>query len=242
MLFTKVLVIFFAFLFGSAIAAPTLFERSDEVELLERAPAHRRARQSANHKTASKKSPKAKKSPKTKKSPHPKKAPVTHKATPAQHRKQANDLMKHLDKNLRTEHNGAVFWSGSDPSQAPHARIRTRAGKWAKKNKGTIINQSLAKIKVAIPDTPQNPYSSEIWNSASKTYAAKASGTAHAILGRPRPDSVWSKIEKPTLMTNPAVSHIVEHDTVQNKVHTYDKATGQTTTVDGHTYRRKKVT
>jgi hypothetical protein len=69
------------------------------------------------------------------------------------------------------------------------------------------------------------------------TYAAKSSGTAHAFVGHMRPGSVWTNIEKPTLMKNSAVTHIVEHDTVHNKVHTYDKATGKTTTVDGHKYK-----
>jgi hypothetical protein len=57
------------------------------------------------------------------------------------------------------------------------------------------------------------------------------------IVGHMRPGSVWTNIEKPTLMKNSAVTHIVEHDTVHNKVHTYDKATGETTTVDGHKYK-----
>jgi len=236
MLFSKVLVIFVAFLFSSAIAAPTIFDRSDEVELLGRAPPHRqsRPRQSVNHRTPSKKSSKPRRTPQPKKAPRPQK-------TPAQHRKEADDLMKHLDKHLKPEHNKAVFWSGSDPSKARPSSIKIHAGKWAKKNQKTIINHTLAKMKIAIPEAHQNPHSSEIWDSASRTYAAKASGAAHSIIGHQRPGSVWSTIERPTLMANPAVTHIVEHDTVHNKVHTYDKATGKTTTVDGHTYRKQKA-
>ncbi|NCC50881.1 MAG: hypothetical protein EOM20_06650 [Spartobacteria bacterium] len=50
------------------------------------------------------------------------------------------------------------------------------------------------------------------WENLSREFASEASGTVNAWVGGAYPLSVWSRIEKPTLLLNPKVKKIIIHD------------------------------
>jgi len=61
------------------------------------------------------------------------------------------------------------------------------------------------------------PYDEAIvpWENLSRQFASEASGTVRAWTGGASPSSVWSRIEKPTLMLNPNVNKIIIQDATQ---------------------------
>ena len=62
---------------------------------------------------------------------------------------------------------------------------------------------------------PNDPVTVQLWESASRTYAAGASGTVHAVLGQElRLGSIWESVELPTLIANPNVKKIIGIDPV----------------------------
>lgn len=61
------------------------------------------------------------------------------------------------------------------------------------------------------------PYDQAIvpWENLSRQFASEASGTVNAWTGAASPMSVWSRIEKPTLLLNPNVNKIIIRDATQ---------------------------
>jgi len=180
MLVSKIFVVVFALLVGSALAAPVRTARSrDDFQLSTRA---------IHHMTS------------------------------------AARIALRTKKRLRPTHGKAVFWSGTRPSKHGHVSVDHDAQNFAKAHGKELLAPSLEKHGINIPSHLENPYSHKLWNMASKTFAHRASGHVHAILGSTRrPGNVYDTIEKPTLMKNKKVTKLTEHNA----------ETGETTVVKG---------
>ncbi|RDB15121.1 hypothetical protein Hypma_012667 [Hypsizygus marmoreus] len=125
----------------------------------------------------------------------------------------ALNVAKQIKNKLRPQPNQAVFWSGMKIGQnGKTTSVKADAQKYAKANGKETINQALAKNNIKIPSPSQNPASSRLWDFASKAWALRSKGETNAIVGDTRPGSVYNRIEKPTLIKNPKVNKIVEHD------------------------------
>lgn len=60
---------------------------------------------------------------------------------------------------------------------------------------------------------PQPPdEDTEAWKKLSELLARGASGTVRVLLGNPRPDSIWAKVELPELKDNTGVTKIIKVD------------------------------
>ncbi|RDB20310.1 hypothetical protein Hypma_012635 [Hypsizygus marmoreus] len=132
--------------------------------------------------------------------------------TPAQ-QAAALKVAKQIKNKLRPQPDQAVFWSGTKKGQdGKTASVKPDAQKYAKANGKETINQALAKNNIKIPPPSQNPASPRLWDVASKAWALRSKGETNAVVGDRRPGNVYDRIEKPTLIKNPNVNKIVEHD------------------------------
>jgi hypothetical protein len=116
-----------------------------------------------------------------------------------------NLLKNHIKKSPKT----GVFWSGTHKGSS----VKQSAEQHAKKVGGSTIGEDLKAAGVKPPARPANPaVVKKWWDTASKIKADHSTGPVHAVLGSEvRKDSVWNRIEKPSLMKNdkvPSVSQI----------------------------------
>lgn len=102
----------------------------------------------------------------------------------------------------------AAFWSG-----------RAGANRSAAEASGlTTLERTPAGRALDAQDLfSKLPYDEAIvpWENLSRQFAREASGTVNAWTGGASPTSVWSRIEKPTLMLNPNVNKIIINDATQ---------------------------
>jgi hypothetical protein len=106
----------------------------------------------------------------------------------------------------------SVFWSGVfRNSKGRMTSVGPTAQKYAKQYDKKTINHALRDAEITIPPIQKNPYSTDIWDHASSEWAKKAHGKVEVVVGaQVRHDSVYNRIEKPTLMENKAVTEVVE--------------------------------
>ena len=113
---------------------------------------------------------------------------------------------------LRTKPGKAVFWSGRVENKKGGAEsVRPHAEKFAKTHGKELLHQALARVNIKIPKT--NPQQEKLWKVASKVMAKHASGHTHAVLGSSlAKTNIYHSIEKPTLLKNPNVHKLTEHN------------------------------
>jgi len=111
-------------------------------------------------------------------------------------------------KGVGTAADDAAFWSG-----------RAGVNRSAAEASGltTLERTSAGRALDAQDLFSKLPYDEAIvpWENLSRQFASEASGTVRAWTGGASPTSVWSKIEKPTLMLNPNVNKIIIQDATQ---------------------------
>ena len=130
------------------------------------------------------------------------------------HAAQAVKTINKVNKVFHPKEGEAVFWSGTRKGPGDtRVSVHGDAQKFAHEHGKSTINHGLSQHGVRIPDRKENHYSDHIWNEASKTWAERAHGSTHAILGgHVRPQSVYKTIEKPILMKNDRVTKLTEHN------------------------------
>ena len=112
---------------------------------------------------------------------------------------------------LRTKPGKAVFWSGRVETKTGTESANGHAEKFAKTHGKEVIHQALARVNIKIPKS--NPQQDKLWKVASKVFAKHASGHTHAVLGgKLAKTNIYESIEKPTLMKNPKVHKLTEHN------------------------------
>jgi hypothetical protein len=81
---------------------------------------------------------------------------------------------------------------------------------------GKTLEKILDERGTRLPSwNPNDPMTVQLWESASREYAAGASGTVHVVIGQElRAGSIWETVELPTLIANPNVKNIVGIDPV----------------------------
>jgi hypothetical protein len=180
MFISKIFVVFFTLLVGSALAAPVYTERPlDDLQLSTRGLGHMA---------------------------------------------KAVRIALRIKKRLRPTPGKSVFWSGTRPSEHEPVSVDDDAQNFAKAHGKEVLASTLEEHGINIPSHEENPYSSKMWDIASKTFAQRTSGHVHAILGSTRrPGNVYDTIEKPTLMKNKKVTKLTE----------YNAETWETTVVKG---------
>ncbi|RDB20219.1 hypothetical protein Hypma_012664 [Hypsizygus marmoreus] len=140
--------------------------------------------------------------------------------TAAQHAA-ALQIEKQIEDKLHPKPDQAVFWSGSKMSKkGKPVSVKRDAQKYATAAGKQTINQALAKNNIKIPPPSMNPASARIWEKASETWASRSKGEVNAFVGDKHPNSVYDRIEKPTLIRNNNVNKVVEHDKVKNTITT----------------------
>lgn len=111
-------------------------------------------------------------------------------------------------KGVGTAADDAAFWSG-----------RAGVNRSAAEASGltTLERTSAGRALDAQDLFSKLPYDEAIvpWENLSRQFASEASGTVRAWTGGASPSSVWSRIEKPTLMLNPNVNKIIIQDATQ---------------------------
>lgn len=111
-------------------------------------------------------------------------------------------------KTTATAADNAAFWSG-----------RAGANRAAAEASGlTTLERTSAGQALEAQDLfSKLPYDQAIvpWENLSRQFASEASGTVKAWTGGASPTSVWSRIEKPTLMLNSNVNKIIIQDATQ---------------------------
>ncbi|KAF9524940.1 hypothetical protein CPB83DRAFT_860495 [Crepidotus variabilis] len=119
-------------------------------------------------------------------------------------------------RHLKPPPNGAVFWSGTKTdAKGKTVSVHADAKKLAKETGGKTIGQALKDQGLSIPNDKN---SKQLWRIASKAYAKNAKGEVNAVLGsKVRPESVWNKVEKPTLEKNNNVNKVTEHNAQTGK-------------------------
>ncbi len=109
---------------------------------------------------------------------------------------------------VSTASDKAAFWSG-----------RAGANRSAAEMSGlTTLEKTSAGQALDAQDLfSKFPYDQAIvpWENLSRQFASEASGVVRAWTGGASPTSIWSKIEKPTLMLNPNVNKIIIQDATQ---------------------------
>lgn len=105
----------------------------------------------------------------------------------------------------------AAFWSG-----------RAGANRAAAEASGlrTLESTPAGRALEAQDLFSKMPYDEAIvaWDNLARQFASEASGTVNAWSGGASPMSVWSRIEKPTLLSNPNVRKIIIHDATRPEV------------------------
>jgi len=131
-------------------------------------------------------------------------------------------IASRIRKTLRPKPNGTVFWSGRVPKNGKKGfkgngvSVKKYADKFAKNNGKETVSQAMKRTNNKIPNN--NKKKMKLWEVSSKVFALHASGDIHAILGSKRRDkNIYDKIEKPTLMNNPKVTKLTEHNVVTGK-------------------------
>ena len=114
---------------------------------------------------------------------------------------------------VATAENQAFFWSGRSSGIA---NMSERAISVAETKGGKTLEKILDERGTHLPSwNPNDPVTVQLWESASRAYAAGASGTVHAVLGQElRLGSIWESVELPTLIANPNVKKIIGIDPV----------------------------
>jgi len=113
---------------------------------------------------------------------------------------------------VATAENQAFFWSGRSSGIA---NMSERAISVAETKGGKTLEKILDERGTHLPSwNPNDPVTVQLWESASRAYAAGASGTVHAVIGELRPGSIWETVELPTLIANSNVKKIVAIDPV----------------------------
>jgi len=113
---------------------------------------------------------------------------------------------------VATAENQAFFWSGKSSGIA---NMSERAISVAETKGGKTLEKILDERGTHLPSWDLNdPVTVQLWESASREYAAGASGTVHAVLGELRPGNIWETVELPTLIANPNVKKIISVDPV----------------------------
>ncbi|MBE7217022.1 MAG: PAAR domain-containing protein [Caulobacteraceae bacterium] len=121
-----------------------------------------------------------------------------------------SDFSKSMD--VSTPANSAVFYSGGRtmptgvPGQVEYVRARSYAEASAAANGRTTLEQTaggntLDKVDIFRPDDPllTRVDGSDIWATASGRYADAATGDVHAYLDNPYPESIYNRVERPSL-------------------------------------------
>lgn len=116
----------------------------------------------------------------------------------------------------KTNPDKAYYWSGRDASGAGVGPDGSGiAEHMAAEANGTTLEMTLEKNGLdPLPRwNEEDPESVRFWTDASSAYAANASGTVTAIIGRNlRPGNIWQVTEIPRLMENPNVTQIIQID------------------------------
>lgn len=115
---------------------------------------------------------------------------------------------------VETEPNTAFFWSGKTDGIGGEAVAR----KVATQNNGTTLEALIEDRNIQMPAwDATNPEVVRAWKTISADYAAGASGTVRAVIGKSlRPGNVWETAELPALMRNPNVERVITIDPVTN--------------------------
>jgi hypothetical protein len=113
---------------------------------------------------------------------------------------------------LKTEKNGAFFWSGRT---SKGMGVADMAHDMAQSKGGNTLEGLLAKYNIDMPHwgDGSNPLIVKKWNDVSALYASQVSGEVRAILGKNlRPGNIWETVELPRLKNNPNVTKITTID------------------------------
>ena len=130
------------------------------------------------------------------------------------HMKTAVRIARQIKHSLIAIPNKSVFYTGHKPGKKGPIPVKQTAEYFAKANeKKQLLGHALAKAKIRIPSENKNLHANRLWKIASKVYAMRSSGVAHAFIGKwVGKENVYHKIEKPTLLKNPKVSKLIEHN------------------------------
>lgn len=132
-------------------------------------------------------------------------------------RNSIDDLVRLSAGRVATKTDQAFFWSGLGGGGADVAL------KLAQARGGVTLEKLIADRGIKMPSwDPTNPASIDAWKAISQEYAAGASGTVRAILGKNiGAGSIWQTVELPALLRNSNVTRIIG----------VDAATGAETTI-----------
>ena len=115
-----------------------------------------------------------------------------------------------LEAALATKSGGAFFWTGRNGDVS----VEEQAASIAAKAGGLTLESGLAAHNIIMPafDT-RNTQAVNIWESASRILAQKASGEVFCVQGATlRPNNVFETIELPALKANKAVTKVTRID------------------------------
>ena len=112
---------------------------------------------------------------------------------------------------IKPKPNKSLFWSGRVHTKKGVIESERYAGKFARMKRKEHIHHALRRANIKIPE--DSKHEQKLWRHASKVFAKNASGHVHAVLGsKLAKKSVYKTIEKPTLMNNPKVHKMTEHN------------------------------
>ncbi|KIM34842.1 hypothetical protein M413DRAFT_14879 [Hebeloma cylindrosporum] len=183
MFISKIVVILFAVLVGSALAAPVRIERSlDDVQLSPRG---------------------------VLKVPHSREAiNRSHRSQAMKVFLKINQKLKPKP-GKSVFWTGKVPKNGNPEA----VTIQPDAEHWAAVRNKEAIDPMLKKKGVNMPSRDDNRYAGALWKHASRVFAHRASGHVHTLLGSViRKNAIYKNIEKPILMQNNKVTRLTEHD------------------------------
>ena len=117
------------------------------------------------------------------------------------------DKPEEISQFLRTEKNGAFFWSGRT---SKGEGVMDKALEIAQSKNGNTLEGLLAKYNIEMPAWDgTNPTIRKIWEEVSSIYAEQVSGEVRAVIGKKiRTGNIWETIELPRLKQNPNVTKI----------------------------------
>lgn len=99
---------------------------------------------------------------------------------------------------------GSVFWSGGRGAERAAAAFAARGG-------GSTLEMTASGRAIQAAQLPWSQ-AAPLWRSAAMEFASSARGTIDVFLGRAaRADSIWTTVERPALVANPAVTGIRTH-------------------------------
>ena len=130
------------------------------------------------------------------------------------HMRVAVKIARQIKNSLKAVPSKTIFYTGTKlGKKGKEIPVKQTAEHFAKANQKQLLGHALAKAKIRIPSENKNPHSMRLWKLASKAYAMRSSGVAHAFIGKwTRPENVYHNIEKPTLLKNPKLSKLIEHN------------------------------